>query len=390
MTLQLLALLCAYGQRTRAISIPMTATHWDYEADAVAFIIQDGKPAIQMTDAAVLKLKGHTFANGTIEYDVALGKGFPGITFRTSDDWKNGDHFYLRYFGASTAESRTTMQYTAMLDGMSMWDLTDEYQAATLLQVPGWNHVKLVISAHQLRAYVNDMDHPALQVPLLEGVLPAGGILFSGGEATIANMVLHPDAVEDLPATPGYVSTCNDSRYLRNWQVTSPQPFPFGEDLVLNRYTSNVKTTLHLPDSTTSWQPITAEARGHVNLNRVFGSLQKRGRRLAWLQTALYADLAKEVRLRLGFSDEVWVWVNGQPVFTDKNIYGTPLQKFPEGRCTLENSTLVLPLKAGKNNIMIALSNDFYGWGLIARLDDTDDIHFQPGDAPVKEPNRGM
>jgi len=46
------------------------------------------------------------------------------------------------------------------------------------------------------------------------------------------------------------------------------------------------------------------------------------------------------------------------------------------GRCTIENASFKLPLKEGKNEILVATANYFYGWGIIARLDDTNGIQF--------------
>jgi hypothetical protein len=34
----------------------------------------------------------------------------------------------------------------------------------------------------------------------------------------------------------------------------------------------------------------------------------------------------------------------------------------------------MVPLKAGDNELLIGIANDFYGWGLVARLDNLDDI----------------
>jgi hypothetical protein len=44
--------------------------------------------------------------------------------------------------------------------------------------------------------------------------------------------------------------------------------------------------------------------------------------------------------------------------------------KAPAGRVSLDNASFDLPLKAGKNEILIAVVNDFYGWGIIAHLQD--------------------
>lgn len=78
--------------------------------------------------------------------------------------------------------------------------------------------------------------------------------------------------------------------------------------------------------------------------------------------------------MSLGFSDEVWVFINGQILYVDKNYFGTPNQKLSKGRCIIENTRIKLPLNEGENEIMIGLANYFYGWGIVARLDDTDGI----------------
>ena len=56
---------------------------------------------------------------------------------------------------------------------------------------------------------------------------------------------------------------------------------------------------------------------------------------------------------------------------------GTPGQKSPNGRCTIENTYFTLPRKEGNYEILVGLANYFYGWGIIARLDDTDGIQIE-------------
>lgn len=357
---------------SQELSIPMDAAHWKYDTSGVVFTMEKNVKAIRIKNASPLVLKDIQFSNGTIEYDVALGQGFPGINFHLSDNGKNGEHFYLRYFGSTSPESRTTLQYSALIDGMSIWDLTDEYQAGAKLNIPAWNHVKLVLSGKQMKAYVNDMSRPALIVPKLEGGREKGGISFSGGEVAIANVVLKPDVVENLDPAAGYISTYNDTRYLRNWQVSKAIGFEFGKEIIppIMRL-----ATPGFPDSTTEWTNIMAEDRGIVNLTRLFGATDFKNRRLAWLKTTIESDRVQERTLNLGFSDEVCLFINGQFLYSDKNHFGTPGQKFPRGRCTIENATIKLPLQKGKNEILIGLTNYFYGWGIIARLDDTDGIH---------------
>ena len=72
---------------------------------------------------------------------------------------------------------------------------------------------------------------------------------------------------------------------------------------------------------------------------------------------------------------EVWVFVNGQHVFNDTNLYQPPAaRKVPDGRLWVQNGSFMLPLKTGDNEIAIAIANNFYGWGLILRLDDIEGV----------------
>ncbi|OQP64017.1 hypothetical protein A3860_21600 [Niastella vici] len=360
----------------KEITIPMEPAYWRYDTSGVEFILYNNVKAAHLKKPLPLFPKEVQFSNGIIEYDVALGQGFPGVAFRLSPDSKQGDHFYLRYFGTTSPESRTTLQYAAIVDSTSMWNLTDEYQAGATLNIPGWNHVKLVVSGKQMKAYVNDMNRPALMVPALEGGLEKGGIAFSGGNVTIANFIIRPDSVEGLCAAPGYISTYNDTRYLRSWQVSPASDFAFGKEIPPPfPYLAGPLKSVGFPDSTTTWTPIWAEPRGVINITRLFGRTPFTKRRLAWLKTTIESDSAQERTLHLGFVDEICLYVNGQFLFADKNFYGTPGQKFPRGRCSIENAVIKLPLKKGKNEVLIGLANFFYGWGIIARIDDTEGIH---------------
>ncbi len=190
------------------------------------------------------------------------------------------------------------------------------------------------------------------------------GKLSFSGNAIFANLVVRPDATEDLPAVAGYDPTQYDPYYLRNWSVTSPVDFPAGRDVV----------DTDLSDSTTQWKPIHAEHRALVNLSKAFGKTPTDERRLVWLKTRITSDTRQTKWLALGFSDEVWVLINGQLLHVDKNYFGTPSMKEPRGRCTLANTSFHLPLRAGENELIIGVANYFYGWGIIARLDDAEEL----------------
>jgi hypothetical protein len=370
-----------YAQKSRNSSkdiiVVMEPSAWEYDSSSVEFVNHRNAKAVRGKNGNGYQifLKDHQFTNGTIEFDVELsGMGFPGINFRMSPDRKNSENFYLRSFGKVNPEARNTIQYAAIIDGASMWDLTDEYQSGAAIIQDGWNHVKLIVNGKQLRAYVNDMDKPALMVPLMESGRESGGISLSGN-VIYANLVIKPNATADLSPLPGVIVVDSDTRYLRKWMVSEPKDFPFGKDLVipLPSMYGTLKAS-DLPNAETKWTPVVAEQRSVVNLSRLYGHVPNDARRIAWLKTSFHSDKAQEKTLSLGFSDEVWVFLNGELVLIDKNYFGTPSQKEPGGRCTLDNTRLRLSVKEGNNEIMIALANYFYGWGIVARMNDMNGI----------------
>ena len=69
------------------------------------------------------------------------------------------------------------------------------------------------------------------------------------------------------------------------------------------------------------------------------------------------------------------MFVNGQRVYAEKNLFMPPeARKAPDGRLSLQNGSLVLPLNTGDNEVAIAIANNFFGWGLILRLEDIDGL----------------
>jgi hypothetical protein len=238
-----------------------------------------------------------------------------------------------------------------------------QYQGPANFQKREWTHVKLVVARHQMHVYVNETENPTLTIPYLEGNYHSGSISFDG-EAIFANLTIQPGKTNGLPEIAGYDPVSSDPRYMRNWSVSTPKPFPKGREVI----------ETDLPGDKSEWRPLTAEREGLVNLSREFGSTADRSRRLVWLKTSINSSEAQTRKLSLGFSDEVWVLIDGHLLYVDKNYYRQPIMKNPGGRCSLENTTFNVPLKEGDNELLIGVGNDFFGWGIIARWDKLDNL----------------
>ena len=60
-----------------------------------------------------------------------------------------------------------------------------------------------------------------------------------------------------------------------------------------------------------------------------------------------------------------------QAASISKPVFAMAMVKLQQdGRLSLENGAFTLPLNAGDNDVVVAVANAFFGWGLILRLDD--------------------
>ena len=81
-------------------------------------------------------------------------------------------------------------------------------------------------------------------------------------------------------------------------------------------------------------------------------------------------------KVDIGWTRELWVFANGKLGYADKNLFEVDgARKAPDGRCSLENGAFTLPLEAGDNEVVAAIANNFFGWGLMLRLADPDGVH---------------
>jgi hypothetical protein len=350
------------------ITIPMTADRWQTKENA-EFLRQLGFfHGLMRLNSGNAALKGTTFGNGTIEFDVdTVGRGAPGIAFRQQDE-ENFELLYLRP-DPNCPAFRACMQYAPQTHGVLLWDLFPQYENRAPLRENGWNHVKMVVSGRRMNVFVNDAPSPTLEVGRLEGDALTGGLRLQG-PGTFANMVITPDAVDGLSPEAARDPLDEDRRVVRNWRLSSFSALPNGKDPLYDE----------IPGALPDWKSIATERNGLVNLSREYGvPLHDPNRALAWLKTTIASDGKQTKKAHIGWTRELWVFVNGKLVYADKNLFDSEgARKDPDGRCSLENGVVTLPLEAGDNEIAVALANNFFGWGLMLRLDDLEGVRLAP------------
>jgi len=352
----------AYG--AAPITVNITADQWQAKENA-EFLTQlgfyHGLMRLNSGDAA---LKGITFSDGTIEFDVnTIGRGAPGIAFRQQDE-KNFELLYLRPDPACPA-FHACIQYAPQTHGVLLWDLFPQYQTRAPLRESGWNHIKMVVSGRRMRVFVNDAPSPTLEVGRLEGDAMEGSLRLQG-PGTFANLVITPGAVDGLSPEPAADPLDGDRGVVRNWRLSAASEFPNGKQPVYNE----------IPSASQEWKPISTERSGLVNISRMYGKpLPDPNRAVAWLKTTITSDTKQTKKVEIGWTRELWVFVNGKLVYADKNLFESDeARKIPDGRCSLENGSFTLPLEAGENEVAIAIANNFFGWGIKLRLPDPEGI----------------
>lgn len=180
-------------------------------------------------------------------------------------------------------------------------------------------------------------------------------------------MVITPDAVEGLSIAPDSDPLEGDQGLVRNWRLSNFSALPNSQEAMYSE----------IPPDSQEWKPISTERGGLVNISRVYGRpLPEANRAVAWVKTTIKSDKKQTKKIEIGWTREVWVFVNGKLVFADKNLFEVPeARKFPDARCSLENGGFTVPLEEGYNEVTIAIANNFFGWGLKMRVADPEGVH---------------
>jgi hypothetical protein len=352
-------------QGAQPIAVSMTVDHWQTKENA-EFVRELGFfHGLMRLNSGNAVLKDVMFSNGAIEFDVnTIGRGMPGIAFRQQDEG-NFELLYLRP-DPNCPAFRACIQYAPQTHGVLLWDFFPQYENRAPLRENGWNHIKMVVSGKRMNVFVNDAASPTLQVGRLEGNAMKGGLRLQGPGA-FANMVITPDAVEGLSPEPAPDPLDGDSGVVRNWSLSTFSALPNGKEPAYNE----------MPRVSQEWKTISAEHNGLVNISREYGRpLPQPSRAVTWLKTTITSETKQAKKVDIGWTREVWAFVNGKLVYADKNLFEQEeARKFPDGRCSLENGAFTLPLEKGDNEVAIAIANNFFAWGLMLRVPDPEGVH---------------
>jgi hypothetical protein len=310
-----------------------------------------GREALWLKNNTHARRPGLVLADGTIDLDVApMDDGdFIGITFRRESQ-TNHENIYIR---PARSGDFMAIQYAPRINGSSTWQLYREFTAPTRWPRNQWTHVKVEIRGSQLDVFVGETTKPTLSVPRLRHTSASGEVGFWArvnnrpGEwaAAVSNISIKPTAISlprKDPAPP-------QSGVVTNWEVAGPMP-------AVSRSTDVVPADL-------KWTRVMCEESGLVNLNRLFPAKPQQGRFTAFLRTTVTAQASSRLLAGIGYSDDVTVFVNGEPIYSGVNGWESRAPGFASF-VDPRFERIWLRLRAGANEIVLAVSDDqLFGWG---------------------------
>jgi hypothetical protein len=300
--------------------------------------------------------------DGTVEVELAVGpeRGFHGVTWRVQAD----DAFESFFVRPHQTGNPDAVQYTPVFNGIPAWQLYHGpgFWAPIAFPLGEWLTIRVVFAGTRAEVYVGDLDEPGLVIRELKRGAGPGRVGVFAGEPPVhlARFSVGEDAVLRAPA---------------------PEPAPPVAGIVPAWSVSDAFAEAELADAAAldpafvaarTWTRLAAEPTGLADLARVNGIVD--GRNTVLARTAIRSRRARAARLDLGFSDRALVFLNGRALYRGDDTYRSRDYRFLGSIGWYD--ALYLPLEEGENDLVLAVSEDFGGWGVQARLPDADGIAF--------------
>lgn len=348
-----------------AQTVPFNSNRWEIEARESRVEEYLGRQSLFLKGGLAL-VKDSKFLNGVIEFDIAFSpeRTFVGAVWRVLDG-NNYEEFYFRPHQSGNPDAN---QYTPVFNGNAGWQLYygEDFAAPVRYRFDEWMHVKILVAGTQAEAYIMDMETPALFIPELKREPASGQVGLSAGNFAPAHYsnfsftaaeapTLKGKAQPPKPLSPGLITA---------WSVSSG----FSEKNLQGKFQLRESDKAGL-----TWKKLECEATGIANLSRLVALGEQSNTTFARLIINSESEQIKE--LKFGFSDRVRVYLNDRLLYSGNDGFVSRDYRFL-GTVGLWDA-LYLPLKKGRNELWLAVSENFGGWGVVAAIEDMNNIEIQ-------------
>lgn len=344
--------------------IPLDTINWNFEAESYILEEFKGKKAIYLQGGSIT-LKDGDFLNGTIEYDIYLKEvqAFPGVYFRMNGN--DAEHFYIRPHQAGNPDANQAIPLTK---GISPWQLYygEKYAFPYEYKYDDWTHVKLVVHDDKAQVFLDYSEEPNLSWQLFHEPVE-GGISLNGGNAQgmhLANIKIDRDKHELKNFKP--LNRKPIEGLVPKWQLSDK----FEEQLL----DDHSKTQQIITDRT--WkESVVLEEGTAANISRKVERFDDVPGNTVFAKIELDATSDMTKLFEFGYSDRAVVILNGKPIYKGNNRYRSRDYRYL-GTIGLFDA-VYLPLRKGKNTLLLAVSEDFGGWLVTGRFVDTKGLKIQ-------------
>lgn len=343
-------------------TLPVDSDRWEIQAKESKVVDYLGRQSRYIKGGFAV-VKDSQFTDGVIEFDIAFApdRGFMGAFWRMQD-LENYEEFYFRPHQSGNPDAN---QYQPVFNGGAAWQLYhgEGYGAPVKYDFNQWMHVKIVVSGKNAEVYIKDMVTPALFVNEQKREIKSGKVGFSASNfasayfsnfsfTPISNPPLKGKAKASEPTPVGTVMS---------WQVSS----------VIEGKTLEKKYRLTEADKQQlSWKKIDCESTGLANLARLHGVQDDKD--TVFVRLIIQSDSEQVKKIRFGFSDAVKAYFNDRLIYGGSDLYQSRDYRFL-GTMGLFDE-LYLPLKRGDNELWLAITENFGGWGVKAVFEDMSGI----------------
>ncbi|HEV7395600.1 MAG TPA: hypothetical protein VGN86_03730 [Pyrinomonadaceae bacterium] len=332
-----------------------------------------GRKSLFLSANGYAALKDVEFEDGIVEVDIAAltPVAFPGVVFR----YLSPAEHELVYIRPQHSGHDDATQYVPAFMGSHPWQIYNGKGATVAVEIPReqWFHMKIEVTGLTAKVWFGTAAEPALIITDLKRGYSKGSVgITCGAMGAYFSNFSYSTATPGPHAQPSYPEPRAGT--LTSWelsdvfdtQTTSPEQLPAAPVF------ANMK-----------WLAVKTETPGMVVIDRYrkspelvppFGFNRAvrldniKGAKGVFARASITSDRNQVVKMSFGYSDEATIFLNRQPIFTGKSAWRFRDQDF-NGIMDVEHDAVYLPLKKGKNELVLSVKEYFGGWGFICRLE---------------------
>jgi len=341
-----------------------TVATWLHAPDTAGFVTaSDGSRALRFERGTTWSSStqpwcgDETWTDYRIEVEILPEKMWAGIDFGVSADGSCANNLTLLH----CEDDRLSFELAGIWGEACSWKLYPIGQLRPPHRPGDWVHLRVDFGDGLANVYVNGSADPVASFRDLPRTQGGVRLMTYFGSALFRNLrvtALPAHTVRPLLDDPWAFAHEPGSGILRDWQVTQPHEAGWAADGL----------PADVAVDPTAWRPAPADARGVVDLTRLFSPRNESG--VAFARTTLNAATGPRT-LRLSYTDALTLWCNGERVFV-----GPPRQWFHPDRAKHGNSRLIpdqyevtVPLRASANELLVRTEiTERFGWGFWMRL----------------------